>query len=113
VVQYATLSLYAASWTDGRTLEAIRVSDAWSEDSVTWSNQPATSEDTATTGSGSGYKLWDVTSMVQAMYSMDTEHGFLIRDAAEGGDGAEQQYHSKEKGENPPRLVITYAPAVE
>jgi serine/threonine protein kinase len=113
VVQYATLSLYAASWTDGRTLEAIRVSDAWSEDSVTWSSQPATSEDTATTGSGSGYKLWDVTSMVQAMYSMDTEHGFLIRDAAEGGDGAEQQYHSKEKGENPPRLVITYAPAVE
>jgi hypothetical protein len=37
-------------------------------------------------------------------------HGFLIRDAVEGQD-AEQSFHSREKGESPPRLVVTYAVA--
>jgi hypothetical protein len=36
-------------------------------------------------------------------------HGFLIRDAAEGQD-AEQQFHSREKGENAPQLVVRFAP---
>jgi hypothetical protein len=34
--------------------------------------------------------------------------GFLIRDAVEGQD-AEQQFHSREKGETPPQLVIRFA----
>jgi hypothetical protein len=34
----------------------------------------------------------------------------LIRDAVEGAD-AEQQFHSREKGDTPPRLVINFAPA--
>jgi hypothetical protein len=41
------------------------------------------------------------------MYS-DANHGFLIRDAVEGQD-AEQQFHSREKGETPPQLVIRFA----
>jgi hypothetical protein len=107
-VQSAILSLYAAAWTEGRTLEAVRVSGAWSEYSLTWSSQPAMSEEAVATSAGSGYNQWDVTTMVQAMYSLGANHGFLIRDAAEGEDGAEQQYHSKEKGENQPRLVIRF-----
>jgi hypothetical protein len=113
VVQSAVLSLYAAAWADGRTLEVVRVSGAWLEDSVSWSSQPASSEETAMTTSGSGYRLWDVTSLVRAMYSLGANHGFLIRDAAEGGSGAEQQFHSKEKGENLPVLEISFAPAGE
>jgi hypothetical protein len=38
-------------------------------------------------------------------------HGFLIRDTLDGNPGAEQQLHSREKGENPPYLVITFGPA--
>jgi hypothetical protein len=35
---------------------------------------------------------------------------FLIRDAVEGQD-AEQQFHSREKGESPPQLVVRFAAA--
>jgi hypothetical protein len=38
-------------------------------------------------------------------------HGFLVRDATEGGGGFEQQFHSREKGETPPTLVIQFGPA--
>jgi hypothetical protein len=111
VVQSATLRLYSASATTGRAIEALRISGAWAESSVTWNNQPATTGAAATTGSGSGYREWNVTAQVQAMYATTANHGFLIRDAAEGGTGSEQQFHGREKGENPPMLVITFAPA--
>ena len=44
------------------------------------------------------------------MYGAGANHGFLIRDAVEGNSGAEQQFHSKEKGETPPQLVVTFGP---
>jgi hypothetical protein len=111
VVQSATLRMYVDSATSGRTLQALRINAAWAENSVTWSNQPATTGAAATTpsGSGSGYRQWIVTSQVQAMYA-GTNHGFLIRDSANGGSGFEQQLNSREKGENMPQLVITFGP---
>ena len=45
------------------------------------------------------------------MYDMGTNYGFLLQDATEGESGAEQQLHSREKGVNPPQLVITFGPA--
>jgi hypothetical protein len=45
------------------------------------------------------------------MYNARTNRGFLIRDANENGSGNEQQFHSLEKGENIPQLVISFAPA--
>jgi hypothetical protein len=110
VVQSAKLRLYAASYKSGRTLQALRINAAWTEGGVTWSNQPATTGTAATTSSGSGYREWDVASQVQAMYDTGANYGFLIRDASEGAD-AEQQFHSREKGESVPQLVITFAPA--
>jgi hypothetical protein len=110
VVESATLRLYAASATLGRKLEALQIADNWSENAVTWENQPQTAGEEATTSSGSGYRQWDVATQVQAIYDTGANHGFLIRDADEGED-AEQQFHSREKGENPPQLVIRFAPA--
>jgi CSLREA domain-containing protein len=110
VLQAATLRMYAASWTNGRTLQALRVNAAWTENGVTWSNQPATTGTAATTTSGSGFRQWTVTSQVQAMYS-GANNGFLIRDATENNGSYEQQFHSREKGSNMPQLVITFAPA--
>jgi hypothetical protein len=111
VIQSATLRLYAASWTDGRTLQALRVADGWAENSVTWNNQPQTSGPVATTSSGGDYREWSVAALVQEMYNTASNHGFLIRDATEGEGGPEQQFHSREKGENPPTLVISFTPA--
>jgi hypothetical protein len=110
VVQSATLRLYAPSSSGGRTLQALQVNGAWTEGSVNWSNQPATTGTAVTTGSGNGYREWNVSAIVQLMYS-GTNNGFLIRDASEGGGGSEQQFHSREKGENMPQLVITFGPA--
>jgi hypothetical protein len=106
----ATLRLYAASAKNGRTIDAIRLAAPWSEDQVTWANQPATSGAAAAVSpSGNGYREWNVTAHVRQMYNEGANHGFLIRDAVEGAD-AEQQFHSREKGENPPQLVLSFSP---
>jgi hypothetical protein len=110
IVDTATLRLYAGSAASGRTLQAIRVNATWTETAVTWQNQPATTGTPATTTSGTGYRQWNVAGIVQAQYSSGAVNGFLIRDATEGQD-AEQQFFSREKGEQPPQLVITFKPA--
>ena len=49
---------------------------------------------------------WNVQPHVNAAHSAGAV-SFVIRDAVEGDD-AEQQFHSREKGENPPQLVIHF-----
>jgi len=110
VVQSATLRLYAASYKEGRTIEAWLLSAGWTENGVNWGNQPGTTGSAATTTSGSGWREWNVAVLVQEMYNSGASFGFMIRDAVENED-AEQQFHSREKGENIPELVITFAPA--
>jgi large repetitive protein len=104
----ARLRLYAASATSGRTLQALRVNAAWAQNTVTWTNQPATTGAAVTTTSGAGYREWTVTPQVALMYS-GTNNGFLIRDATESGVGPEQAFHSREKApDNPPQLGLTF-----
>lgn len=95
-VESATLRLYAGSFRTGRTVQALSVNAPWTENGVTWANQPATTGSAATTSSGSGYRQWDVTSQVQAAFDAGANHGFLIRDAVEGQDH-EQQFHSRRR----------------
>ena len=107
-VASATLRLYASSYKDGRTLQALAVGSAWVENVVTWGNQPGTSGAAATTTSGFGLREWTVTTQVQAMYT-GANNGFLVRDASESQGGFDQGFHSREKGtDNPPKLVITF-----
>jgi large repetitive protein len=104
----AQLRLFAGSFTNGRTLQALRINATWTEGGVTWANQPATTGAAATTSSGSGWRQWNVLSQVQAMYTT-ANNGFLVRDATENAPGREQQFHSREKApDNPPQLVITF-----
>jgi hypothetical protein len=110
VIESATLRLYASSAKTGRTLQALQINASWTEMGVTWSNQPTTTGTAATTSSGSGWREWNVSALVQAMYNSGLNYGFLIRDATENKD-AEQQFHSREKGSEIPQLVITFAPA--
>jgi hypothetical protein len=85
-----------------------RLAGSWTEHGITWATQPSTEGPAAATTSGSGYREWDVTDQVRAMYQAGANHGFLVRDAAENAD-AEQQFYSREKGENPPGLLLTFA----
>jgi hypothetical protein len=109
VIQSATLRLYAASFKSNRTLQALQINGSWTENGVTWSNQPATTGPAATTSSGSGWREWNVAIQLQAMLASGANYGFLIRDATENKD-AEQQFHSREKGVNMPELVIIFGP---
>ena len=110
VVQTATLRLYAASHKTGRTLQALPIAATWAEGSVTWNNQPATTATPATTSSGSGWREWNVATQLQAAYTANLLHGFLIRDAVETNDH-EQQFNSREQSSNRPQLVLTFVAA--
>jgi hypothetical protein len=111
VLDTATLRVYAGSASSSqRTLQAFRAGGSWTESGVSWSNAPGTIGDAIAATSGSGYRQWAVAALVQAMYSSGQNNGFLVRDANENQD-AEQQFYAREKGENPPQLVIRFKPA--
>jgi large repetitive protein len=108
-VTLARLRLYSPSAVTGRTLQALRVNATWAENTVTWTNQPATTGTAATVASGTGWREWTVTSQAAAMYS-GANNGFLVRDATEGAIvSPEQNLHAREKAsDNPPELVLTF-----
>jgi hypothetical protein len=110
-VESATLRLFAASAAPDRPIEALQLASDWSENSVTWSNRPETTGAAAMTNSGSGYREWNVTAQAQAVLDTGANYGFMILDSNESGSGSEQQFHSREKGENPPELILQFAPA--
>ena len=105
----ATLRFYNKSPIPGRTLEALANSAAWTENGVTWANQPGTigSASTAATPVLAGWMQWDVTTQVQGMYS-GSNNGFKVRDQTENGPSIEQQFDSRESGTNLPQLVVDF-----
>jgi PASTA domain len=108
-LQSAKLRLYSDSAPDvPRVLQALRLTSAWGEHNVAWSNQPGAVGPAATAPAGMGYVEWDVTAQVQAMYAFGN-HGFQIRHATENDPaGGEEGFFSKEKLENPPQLVLCF-----
>jgi hypothetical protein len=111
VVESATLRVHSPSATNGRTLQALRLNGSWTEGGINWSNQPATAGTAATATSGTGYREWLVTAQVQDSFTAGNHHGFLIRDAAEGASGFEQQFTSRSSSTNKPLLVVRYTQA--
>jgi hypothetical protein len=111
VVQSATLRLYSDSPLERPSiLQAVRLTSAWAENSVSWGNQPTSAGPVAEAWGGFGYVEWDVTAHVQGMYADGGNHGFLIRHAVENHPfGAEAEFFSKEQLENPPQLVVCFA----
>lgn len=108
-VTSAKLRIYNTSPKSGRTLEALQNAGSWTENGVTWSNQPSTTGTAATaaTPSNAGWMEWTVTDQVQGMYS-GSNNGFSIRDASEDGPGVEQSLSSREAGSNAPELVVAW-----
>jgi hypothetical protein len=112
VFDSAELRLYADGVQSGRTIRVQRIAAAWGEMTVDWSNQPATTGPVATSGSGSdkGWQTWAVGPLVAEMYATGGAHGFQVRDSVESED-AKQVYFSREKGESPPTLVVSFRSA--
>ncbi|MPZ72793.1 MAG: DNRLRE domain-containing protein [Nitriliruptorales bacterium] len=103
----ATLRVFNAAPTPGRTIAAYAAAGTWSESATTYSTMPATTGAAVDAQATTGWMQWTVTSHVESMYSSDN-HGFVLRDAAENGPTAHtQQFDSRETG-NKPQLVLQW-----
>jgi parallel beta-helix repeat protein len=109
VVEHATLRMFASSGDASARLEAVRLAFGWSESLVTWGSQPPAVGAAAVAWGGDGYVQWNVRSQVEDILGT-ANHGFVIRDADEGAEsGGDQSFHSREKGDSPPELVLRFA----
>jgi hypothetical protein len=111
-IESARLRLSAASSTEGRTLEALRITAGWNEADVSWQSQPDAEGPAAITIAAPERVEWLVTTQVNAMYShCNRGFGFLIRDSVEDDTAqAEQSFHSRENApEEQPELVLNLA----
>lgn len=118
LVTSATLKLFMyTAPTASRTYEAHRVTGAWTETGVTWTNQPTTAASataTASTGTTANVTLsWNVTSDVQTFVDGTSNLGWRIKDQTESSATARLgQFRSAEYGTavQRPALDITYYP---
>jgi large repetitive protein len=116
-VQSATLSVFLwAAPNQNRTWNINRVTGAWTESGITWSNQPAsTSSTSVTTGTTSNVTLQaTVTSDVQSFVSgSQTNNGWRFSDSVENSSTQRNgQFRSREFGtaSQRPTLVVNYYP---
>lgn len=118
LVTSASLRLFMFSApTASRTYNAHRVTGAWTEAGVTWSNQPATAASATAsiaTGTTSNVTLtWNVTTDVQAYVDGTSNLGWRIADGTESSSTARLgQFRSAEHGtaSQRPILDLTYYP---
>jgi len=107
----ATLRLRNDAPSGTRTIQAYRIAATWAENTVTWTNQPATAGSAAESQvpSGAGWQNWTVTTQVQAMYASGA-YGFLIRDKTENCTcDTQQKYLSRESGSSTDaELIVTW-----
>ncbi len=99
-----------------RQLAVTRILQSWSEDTVTWNNQP--SKDvipTAISTTGTGTTIsWDVTDdVIKFINGSLTNYGWMLTDVDEdtgvNGSGAKTRLTSKEETAMQPTLVIQYS----
>ena len=116
-VKSAALTLYlSAAPTASRTYNVYRLTATWTETALNWSNAPASAPAataSAATGTASGVtRSWDVGADVSTFVAgTATNHGWLLRDATEGGlsavgatFGSDERVSASER----PLLTITY-----
>ena len=110
-VSSATLQVYNATPSTGRTIDVYRAAAAWTTTTVNWNTQPATTGTAvgSLTTPAAGTQSWDVTAHVQAMYT--TNNGFVLRDSAESfsATALQQTYRSVESATNKPQLVVNWS----
>jgi plastocyanin len=105
-IEAARLELNAPTQNDGpNNVELGRIDADWSDDTLTWNNQPAiTWGGPVTNVAGPTLATWDVTAQVRRWHSgADPSYGFALR-----GDGGEPlSFDSVEVGVDP-TLAIRY-----
>ncbi|WP_456328753.1 DNRLRE domain-containing protein [Archaeoglobus sp.] len=109
----ATLQLYVYDTrAKNRNYGAHLVQNDWSEDTLTWNNQPGfSSTATDTVKVDEGWLSWNVTTDVRGFISGNPNYGWCIKDENENTHNTRYTYmYSKESGSNIPRLIVWYSP---
>jgi hypothetical protein len=115
----ARLSLYMSTApTANRTYQARRVTAAWTETGITWTNQAAvaaSATSTTTTGTTSGVRLeWDVAADVSSFVNGSlVNNGWRIADSFESSSTARTATFNADEhatASQRPLLTITYYP---
>lgn len=115
VIESAELQMYltASSGEPRVQFVATNLATGWDESTVTWNNQPKTT-DPATlpfwvSATLNAWHSWDVTPIVQAWYNSGPEYG-LVLGAAEGAIEFQRTFGSAEVvvANLAPRLVVKY-----
>jgi hypothetical protein len=103
----ATLSLRTTTQKPNLTYDAYRAAAPWTENGVTWADQPATIGTPAVATTGNGWVGWAVDQQVRAMYAGSND-GFLIKDRTESG-AVNTNIYSSRTGANPPTLTLNFS----
>lgn len=105
----AKLYLHVIAGTAGTTRIGVhRITDKWSQTSVTWNNQPGRTAvyDNLSVG-GEGWYSWDVTKMVDEWQSgAQSNFGFALVNGSENAEGI--NYRSFNSGEFLNRALRPY-----
>ncbi|MBN2005011.1 MAG: DNRLRE domain-containing protein [Anaerolineae bacterium] len=108
IILTATLELYQTSGASF-DIKAQALTGAWSENAVTWDNQPAfTTTNEIVEGSAvAGWRRWNLTPMVRQWHAgtLDNQGVRLIFNFGVTGL---RGFSSREAATNPPRLVVEY-----
>jgi len=108
----ATLRLYcsAENNSSGNYFDVHRVTATWTEAGITWNNQSAydaTAEDEYQANGATGWKTWDITSLVTSwLDGTYSNYGVVVKTRTESGD-REMTFHSSE-GANSPELILVF-----
>ncbi len=114
VIMSATLSAYqfdSEPAAGGLDTNVHHVLANWSENTVTWANQPAFDPQvwaTAQTGSSGhrGWIDWNVTSLVQSQITNQSHLGWMFKNTFESAGASRLGYfHSREYGVDPSRRI--------
>lgn len=116
-ISSATLRYYYYRWWEanpvGRTNNLHKVTETWSEDSLTWDNKPGYNPTVFSSYIVPGSYGWietDITSYIQDKVDGETDYGFMVKDNTETSMGSNTNpcMYSKEYGSYTPELVIEY-----
>lgn len=109
-VTSATMTLTVTQENKAGTMDVVRAAGSWCECTIAWSSQPGfTGSAVSTAIAGIGSYTWNVTSLVQALYS-GSNYGFVVLDDGDyvSGNGSMDETISTREGTSPPRLSITF-----
>jgi len=114
-VSQAILSLCATSGANGREHAVHAITESWTENVLTWSNQPAvaaTPSSTRPAPTEPGCEQWDLTADVRAWVDSGSDHGWRLSDTAENQGSGAVRWATKENATEAdrPSLEVTYVP---